>query len=93
MLSKPKTTGPGKTVRFKRRKQTRNKRRPLEAVTQDWAAWDTAAKARGLNWSEFARRAQNAFLDPHVFFPGDSVSEKPGVKKRAAAGAKTPLKR
>lgn len=57
MLSKPVTTGPGKTVRLKRRKQKRNKIRTLESVDGDWAHWDEAAKAEGVNWSEFTRRA------------------------------------
>ena len=59
MLTKPKTTGPGRVVKFRVRKQRRNKRRLLESVDQDWARWDAAAKAAGLNFSEFARRALN----------------------------------
>jgi hypothetical protein len=59
MLSKPKTTGPAKTVRFRKRKQKRNKSRPLESVDQDWARWDAAAELEGVNWSEFCRRALN----------------------------------
>lgn len=57
MLVKPTLTGPGKKVTFKRRKQKRNKTRVLESVDQDWARWDEAAKAEGVNWSEFTRRA------------------------------------
>jgi hypothetical protein len=57
MLVKPQLTGPGKKVTFKRRKQKRNKTRVLESVDQDWAHWDEAAKAEGVNWSEFTRRA------------------------------------
>jgi len=57
MLTKPKTTGRGTVVTFKRRKQKRNKRRLLEAVAGDWERWDAAAKVAGLNWSEFTRRA------------------------------------
>lgn len=42
-----------------KRKTKRKKRRLVEAVDQDWARWDQAAEALGLNWSEFARRAMN----------------------------------
>jgi hypothetical protein len=59
-LTKPITTGKGRTVRLKRRKQKRNPRRLLESVQQDWDRWDAAALAAGLNWSEWARRALNA---------------------------------
>ena len=57
MLSKPKTTGRGRKVRFVVRKQKRNKRRVLESVPEDWERWDAAAKIAGLNWSELTRRA------------------------------------
>lgn len=66
MLTRPKTTGPGKVVRFRRRKQKRNPRRLLEAVPGDWERWDIAAKAAGLNWSEFTRRALNAYALAHA---------------------------
>jgi len=59
MLTKPQQTGPGKTVRFKRRKQKRNPRRLVESVPADWIRWDAAAEREGVNWSEFARRALN----------------------------------
>jgi hypothetical protein len=85
MLTKPKTTGVGKVVRFKRRKQKRLPRRPLEAVTQDWERWDAAAEASGLNWSEFTRRALNT--------AADFVAEKPPAKLVAVASAKTPARR
>lgn len=57
MLSKPILTGPAKKITLKRRKQKRNKVRTLESVDGDWAQWDRAAEAEGVNWSEFARRA------------------------------------
>jgi len=66
MLAPPKTTGPGKTVRFKRRTQKRLPRRLLEAVPADWERWDAAARAAGLNWSEFTRRALNAAVGADV---------------------------
>ena len=88
MLTKPKTTGVGKVVRFKRRKQKRLPRRPLEAVTQDWERWDAAAEASGLNWSEFTRRALNTAADFVA-----TVAEKPPAKLVAVASAKTPARR
>jgi len=80
------TTGRAKVVRFRRRKQKRNPRRPLEAVAQDWARWDAAAKEMGINWSEFVRRAQDAFILAQL-------SEKPGVKTEPEARAKPAAKR
>ncbi len=59
MLTPPKTTGPGRRVRFVTRKQKRNPRRLLESVPEDWARWERACKLQGLNWSEFTRRALN----------------------------------
>ena len=50
--------GEGKPVTMKR-VQKRNPRRLLEAVPEDWARWDAAARLAGLNWSEFTRRALN----------------------------------
>ena len=85
MLVKPKTTGPGKVVRFKRRQVRRNPRRPLEAVQQDFNRWDHAAAWLGLNWSEFARRALKekvASLDV------PTLSEKGGVKNGSSSSAK-----
>jgi hypothetical protein len=60
MLTRPVKEGPRTVVRFKRRKQQRNKRRLLESVPKDWERWDAAARAEGVNWSEFCRRALNA---------------------------------
>jgi hypothetical protein len=60
MLTKPATTGSPTRVRFKRKKQKRNKRRLLESVDGDWARWDAAAEREGVNWSEFCRRALEA---------------------------------
>jgi hypothetical protein len=60
MLKPPQKEGKGKRVTFRRKKQVRNKRRLLESVDHDWARWDAAAKAEGLNWSEWARRSLNA---------------------------------
>lgn len=57
MALKPKAPGE-QLVKF-RRARRRNKRRPLEAVQQDWDRWDAAAAVLGLNFSEFARRALN----------------------------------
>jgi hypothetical protein len=57
MLAKAKKKGPGRVVRFKRRKQKRNPRRLLESVPKDWGRWDRAAAREGVNWSEFTRRA------------------------------------
>ncbi len=92
MLTKPKTSGPGKVVRFKRRQQKRNPRRPLEAVQQDWDRWDFACEVLGLNWSEFARRAQNAFMAQHADELGAAlpsrVSEKGGGKNDAVKRTK-----
>lgn len=65
MLTRPKTTGAGKVVRFRRRKQKRNPRRLLEAVPADWSRWDATAKQLGLNWSELTRRALNAYSLAH----------------------------
>lgn len=50
----------GPLVKFKKRRK-RNKRRPIEAVPQDWARWDAYAKREGLNFSELARRALNNY--------------------------------
>jgi hypothetical protein len=95
MLTKPKTSGPGTVVRFKRRQQKRNRRRPLEAVEQDWEMWDAAAERMGINWSEFCRRAQNALaasLGPELTLDvvrrRHTVSEKGGVKNGAAKRTK-----
>jgi len=60
MLTKPRTTGKGTVVRFRRRKQKRNPRRLVESVPADWERWDAAAERAGLNWSEWCRRAMNA---------------------------------
>jgi hypothetical protein len=57
MLTKAKTSGPGKTVRFKRRKPKRDPGRILHSVPRDWERWDEAAKIEGVNWSTFCRRA------------------------------------
>jgi len=54
-----KPAGPGEQLVKFRRARRRNKRRPLEAVQQDWDRWDAAAAVLGLNFSEFARRALN----------------------------------
>ena len=88
MLSKPKTTGAGKVVRFKRRKQKRNPRRPLEAVAQDWERWDAAAETTGLNWSEFTRRALNAAADNAL-----GVAEKGPPKLHASTSTKATPRR
>ena len=82
MLTKPKTSGTGKVVKFKRRQQKRNPRRPLEAVAQDFERWDAAAAAAGLNWSEFTRRALNeASRDVRTFgLHSATLSEKGGAK-------------
>ena len=66
MLTPKKTDGKGKKVTFRRKKQVRNKRRLLESVDHDWARWDAAAKAEGLNWSEWARRSLNAAVPPEL---------------------------
>jgi hypothetical protein len=100
MLAPPKTTGPGKTVRFKRRKQKRLPRRLLEAVPADWERWDAAARAAGLNWSEFTRRALNAAVGTEVQqatrlerktmdLASRFLSQKPTAKNGAAAAKKT----
>lgn len=89
MLAPPKTTGPGKTVRFKRRTQKRLPRRLLEAVPQDWERWDAAARAAGLNWSEFTRRALNTAVgNADALALAAAVSEKPARKNGAAASVK-----
>jgi hypothetical protein len=100
MLAPPKKTGPGKTVRFKRRQQKRLPRRLLEAVPADWERWDAAARAAGLNWSEFTRRALNVATGADGAFPtrlerktmalaSAFVSEKPASKKATPARKKT----
>lgn len=102
VLTKPKTTGTAKVIRFKRRQQKRNPRRPLEAVAKDFERWDAAASRVGLNWSEFTRRALNAASDAagvptteqmSAIEHSLAVSEKGGLKKRAAARAKPTAKR
>lgn len=60
MLTPPSTEGRGKKVTFRRKKQKRLPRRLIESVPADWERWDAAAKAAGLNWSEWARRALTA---------------------------------
>jgi hypothetical protein len=60
MLTKPKTDGPGKTVRFKKRQQKRNPRKLIEATAKDWARWLAGAEAEGVNFNEFTRRALEA---------------------------------
>lgn len=87
MLTKPKTTGAGKVVRFKRRKQKRNPRRPLEAVQPDWDRWDEAAELLGINWSEFARRAQNAYWEQTYVHQQRQLSEK-GASENASSSSK-----
>jgi hypothetical protein len=84
MLTKPETKGPGKNVRFKRRKQKRNPRRLVESVGQDWEKWDQAAELEGVNWSEFCRRALNWRADQLLgrpTTPRPPTVEKPGLKK------------
>jgi hypothetical protein len=88
MLTRAKTTGGGKVVRFKRRQQKRNPRRPLEAVVQDFERWDAAAKAAGLNWSEFTRRALNEASRANVSgvgiaWPADEAKQ---LRRAAARG-------
>lgn len=103
MLTKPKTSGAGTVVKFRRRQQKRNPRRPLEAVQADWDRWDAGAKLLGLNWSEFTRRALNAHanaalsgyelgISPNDFKPLP-VSEKGSSKNGAAARPKPAAKR
>lgn len=103
MISKPKTTGSGVLVKFRRRQQKRLPRRPLEAPREDFDKWDAAAAKLGINWSELTRRALNAHssaalsgymlgVSPNDFLP-IPVSEKGGSKKSAAARAKQPAKR
>jgi len=100
MQAPPKRTGPAEVVRFKRRKQKRLPRRLLEAVAEDWERWDAAARAAGLNWSEFTRRALNAAVGNAGAFPtrlerktmqlaSAFVSEKPASKNGAAPRKKT----
>jgi hypothetical protein len=61
MLTKPDTTSPvRKVARIRRRKVKRNPQRVLESVEKDWARWDKAADAEGVNFSEFTRRALEA---------------------------------
>lgn len=104
MLTKPKTTGVAKVIRFKRRQQKRNPRRPLEAVAKDFERWDAAAAALGLNWSEFARRAMNRVAElelaetPQMLSAErgavyGTVSEKGASKKRTTARTKPTAKR
>lgn len=59
MLTRKKTEGPTIGTAKIRRKQKRNPRRLVEATPQDWARWDAAARAEGVNFSEFTRRALN----------------------------------
>ena len=88
MLVKPKTTGPGKVVQFKRRQVRRNPRRPLEAVEQDFKRWDAAAAVEGLNWSEFARRALADRAAGVLGFGRRPLSEKGGSKNGSSSSAK-----
>lgn len=99
MLTKPKTSGPGRVIRFKRRQQIRRPRRPLEAVVQDWERWDHAAQRVGLNWSEFCRRALNSAADAAGVPTAEAMagiahalSEKGGSKKGAVARPKPTAK-
>lgn len=39
--------------------QKRHPRKLLESPEQDWQRWEKAAAVLGLNWSDFARRAQD----------------------------------
>ncbi len=39
--------------------QIRNPRKLLESPEEDWTRWKAAAARLGLNWSDFARRAQD----------------------------------
>jgi hypothetical protein len=39
--------------------QKRHPRKLLESQEDDWKRWQKAADALGLNWSDFARRAQD----------------------------------
>lgn len=57
MLNKPTTSGPGKLVKFRKRKQKRNPTKLIEATANDWARWQIGADAEGVNFSEFTRRA------------------------------------
>lgn len=103
MLTKPKTSGAGTVVKFRRRQQKRNPRRPLEAVPQDWARWDAAAEVLGINWSELTRRALNVYseaaLAGHTLgassadFRPMTVSEKGATKNGTAARSKPAAKR
>ena len=79
MLSAPTTAGPGRVVKFRVRKQRRNKRRLIESVAQDWARWDAAAKATGVNFTEFARRALN-LLSSQCEFQFSQPAKKAGRK-------------
>jgi hypothetical protein len=54
-----KATGPVLSTSRVKRRQKRRPRRLVESVAQDFARWDVAAEALGLNFAEFARRALN----------------------------------
>lgn len=82
MLSKPKTTGRGRQVRFVVRKQKRNPRRLLESVPEDWERWDTAAKIVNLNWSELTRRALEQFCSQIL----DDKARRDMAERRKAKG-------
>lgn len=92
MLTKPKTTGPSKVIRFKRRKQKRLPRRPLEAIAEDFATWDAGAADAGLNWSEFTRRALHIACGNaeqlEALLARRRLSEKGGFKNEQAKRAK-----
>lgn len=57
MIARAKTDGPGKRIKFVRRKQKRLPRKVLESPQQDWDRWEHAAELEGINFTAFARRA------------------------------------
>lgn len=59
MIGRKKSTGKTLGVAKIKRRSKRKPRRLVESVPEDWARWDAAAEALGLNFTEFARRALN----------------------------------
>ncbi len=102
MQTRPLRTGPTLSTGKIRRKQKRKKRRLVEANDQDWARWDSAAAAMGLNFAEFARRALSWLtaetlrgagalaLALVLVACGGGTSDPEAAQQQAAQASKTP---
>jgi hypothetical protein len=66
MVAKQKPLQPGEAKvvqRFRARKKSKLVQRIVRSVPQDCEVWDAACERMGLSFSEFCRRAMNAYAE------------------------------